>query len=111
MLQTKFHWMNLQQALGATGGFVFAASNFFSSNANKSTDLPVLWSLCYLISRIVGAKQSILQYILSVRSVMAGIFNQNRQEDAHEFLLALVDKCESERNAYLGEGMCSHNTF
>jgi hypothetical protein len=111
VLQTKWFWIYLHQALGATGGFVFAASKFSSFTANERAHLPVLLRLCNVISKIVGAKPSIQQHILALRSVMKGVFNQNRQEDAHEFLLALINKCELERGGYLGEGMCSHNAF
>jgi hypothetical protein len=84
--------------LGATGGLVLAASRFVRSNANCRTAFPKSRKIFLLLSKFVGAGQISAEHIYALRSVMGGIYNKYRQEDAHEFMTALVDKCGSERN-------------
>lgn len=49
-----------------------------------------------------------MRHIISnLRLAVGGVFNQRRQEDAHEFLMALTDKCKTEGKEYFREGMFS----
>ena len=104
----KLRLINLQQALGATGGLVLAASRFICSKADCRTSSPASWNIGNLLSNLVGTGQSCRHNIRALRSIMGGRFNQNRQEDAHEFLTALVEKCESERNESMDESICAY---
>jgi hypothetical protein len=95
--------LNLEQALGATGGLVLAASRLVSSKEECRT-APVLWKFCNLLSLLVGTGYISAQTIQTLRSFLGGVYIGHQQQDAHEFLLALVDKCKSDRNETSEDG-------
>lgn len=97
----------MQQALGATGPLALAASKFVSSNLDNKSKLPIIWALCYFLSKLAGSGGILRHIISNLRLAVGGVFNQRRQEDAHEFLMALTDKCKTEGKEYFREGMFS----